>query len=222
MHPAALIDIDGTLVDSNYQHVTAWNEAFRAHGIVIPMWTLHRAVGMGGDRLVAEVAGPEIEEALGDALRDRHSEEFSGLISGVAPLPGAERLVTGLVTAGHRVVLCSSASADEVDVYVRLLGVSDVVAWTTSDDVSATKPAPELVRVALDRVGGGPAVMIGDTVWDVEAARHVGVPTIGLLSGGAAAADLQDAGAVAVRRDPDDLLERLDDTPLGALAVASL
>lgn len=220
--PAALVDIDGTLVDSNYQHVTAWNRAFRARGIVIPMWRLHRAVGMGGDRLIAEVAGAAIEDTLGDALREGHREAFADEIAGVAPLPGAERLLAGLVAAGHRVVLCSSADAAEVEVYVRLLGVGDLVAWTTADDVSATKPAPELVRVALDRVGGGPAVMVGDTVWDVEAARHVGVPTIGLLSGGAAAADLQDAGAVAVRRDPDDLLERLDDTPLGALAVASL
>jgi phosphoglycolate phosphatase-like HAD superfamily hydrolase len=221
MRPAALIDIDGTLVDSNYQHVTAWNDAFRAHGIVIPMWTLHRAVGMGGDRFVAEVAGAEIEEALGDALRARHTEAFSREIAGVAPLPGAERLVTGLVATGHRVVLCSSAGEDEVEVYVRLLGVSDIVAWTTSADVSATKPAPELVRVALDRIGGGSAVMVGDTVWDVEAAAHVGIPTIGLLSGGTAAADLEDAGAVVVLRDADDLMNRLDETPLGSAALAS-
>ena len=221
MQPAALIDVDGTLVDSNYQHVTSWNHAFRAHGIVIPMWALHRAVGMGGDRLVAEVAGTEIEEALGDALRERHREAFMNEISGVAPLPGAERLVTGLVTAGHRVVLCSSADSDEVEAYVRLLGVGDVVAWTTSADVSATKPAPELVRVALDRVGGGPAVMVGDTVWDVEAAGHVGIPTIGLLSGGIAAADLEDAGAAVVLRDAAELMDRLDETPLGAPALAS-
>ncbi len=221
MRPAALIDIDGTLVDSNYQHVTSWNHAFRAHGIVIPLWTLHRAVGMGGDRLIAEVAGTEIEDALGDALRERHCEAFSREISGVAPLPGAERLVTGLVTAGHRVVLCSSADAEEVETYVRLLGVNDIVPWTTSADVSATKPAPELVRVALDRVGGGPAVMIGDTVWDIEAAGHVGVPTIGLLSGGIAAADLKEAGAACVLRDADELMDRLQETPLGSSALAS-
>lgn len=221
MRPAALIDIDGTLVDSNYQHVIAWNSAFRAHGIVAPMWTLHRAVGMGGDRLVAEVAGAEIEEALGDALRARHTEAFSREIGGVAPLPGAERLVTGLVTAGHRVVLCSSADEDEVETYVRLLGIRDVVAWTTSADVSATKPAPELVRVALDRVGGGPAVMVGDTVWDVEAAAHVGIPTIGLLSGGVSAAELEDAGAALVLRGADELMDRLDDTPLGSAALTS-
>jgi len=221
MRPAALIDIDGTLVDSNYQHVTAWNQAFRAHGIVVPMWTLHRAVGMGGDRFVAEVAGREIEEALGDALRDRHREAFSAEISGVAPLPGAERLVTGLVAAGHRVVLCSSADDEEVETYVRLLGVHDIVAWTTSADVSATKPSPELVRVALDRVGGGPAVMVGDTVWDVEAAGHLGIPTIGLLSGGIAAADLEEAGAAVVLRDADELMDRLDETPLAVPALAS-
>ena len=221
MRPAALIDIDGTLVDSNYQHVIAWNDAFRAHGIVIPMWSLHRAVGMGGDRLVAEVAGAEIEDALGDALRARHTEAFGREIGGVAPLPGAERLVTGLVTAGHRVVLCSSADEDEVETYVRLLGVRDVVAWTTAADVSATKPAPELVRVALDRVGGGPAVMVGDTVWDVEAAGHVGIPTIGLLTGGISAADLEEAGAVVVLRSADELMDRLDETPLGSAALAS-
>ena len=221
MRPAARIDIDGTLVDSNYQHVTAWNQAFRAHGIVIPMWSLHRAVGMGGDRLVAEVAGTDVEDALGEALRERHREGFAGEISGVAPLPGAERLVTGLVTAGHRVVLCSSADAEEVETYVRLLGLSDVVAWTTSADVSTTKPSPELVRVALERVGGGPAVMIGDTVWDVEAAGHVGIPTIGVLSGGIAASDLEDAGAVRVFRDADDLMDHLEETPLASAALAS-
>lgn len=221
MLPAALIDIDGTLVDSNYQHVTSWNHAFRAHGIVVPVWMLHRAVGMGGDGLVAEVAGTEIEDALGDALRERHREAFAGEISGVAPLPGAERLVTGLVATGHRVVLCSSASADEVETYVRLLGVHDIVPWTTADDVSVTKPAPELVRVALDRAGGGPAVMVGDTVWDVEAAAHVGIPTIGLLSGGIAAAELEGAGAAVVLRDADELMTRLDDTPLGSAALAS-
>lgn len=221
MRPAALIDIDGTLVDSSYQHVTSWNHAFRAHGIVIPMWTLHRAIGMGGDRLVAEVAGTDVEDALGDALRERHREAFAKEIAGVAPLPGAERLVTGLVTAGNRVVLCSSADAEEVETYVRLLGVNDIVAWTTSADVSATKPSPELVRVALDRVGGGPAVMVGDTVWDVEAAGHVGIPTIGLLSGGIAAADLEDAGAVRVLRDADELMDRLDETPLGAALASS-
>lgn len=221
MRPAALIDIDGTLVDSNYQHVTSWNHAFRAHGIVIPMWTLHRAIGMGGDRLIAEVAGIEIEDALGDALRERHREAFEREISGVAPLPGAERLVTGLVATGHRVVLCSSAGAGEVETYVRLLGVHDIVAWTTADDVSATKPAPELVRVALDRVGGGPAVMVGDTVWDIEAAAHLGIPTIGLLSGGISAAELQDAGASAVLRDAGELMERLDETPLGSAALTS-
>ncbi len=221
MRPAALIDIDGTLVDSNYQHVTSWNHAFRAHGIVIPMWTLHRAVGMGGDRLVAEVAGTEVEDTLGDALRDRHREAFRAEISGVAPLPGAERLVTGLVTAGHRVVLCSSADAEEVETYVRLLGLRDIVAWTTSADVSATKPAPELVRAALDRVGGGPAVMIGDTVWDVEAAGHLHIPTIGVLSGGISAADLEEAGAIGVFRDAAELMDHLEETPLGSTALTS-
>lgn len=221
MRPAALIDVDGTLVDSNYQHVTSWNRAFRAHGIVVPMWTLHRAVGMGGDRLIAEVAGTDVEDALGDALRERHDDVFAQEISSVAPLPGAEWLVTGLVSAGHRVVLCSSAGAEEVEVYMRLLGVRDIVAWTTSADVSATKPAPDLVRVALDRAGGGPAVMIGDTVWDVEAAGHLDVPTIGLRSGGISAAELEQAGAARVYRDAHELMERRDDSPLSSAALAS-
>ncbi len=221
MLPAALLDVDGTLVDSNYHHVIAWNTAFRDHGIVVPLWRLHRAIGMGGDRFVATVAGTEIEDAVGDSIRARHRGAFAERIGGVAPLPGAERLVTGLVTTGHRVVLCSSAESEDVETYLELLGLREIVAWTTAADVSATKPSPDLVRVALERAGGGAAVMVGDTVWDVAAASHVGIPTIGVLSGGVSAAELEEAGAVQVFDDAAELIDQLETTPLRPAAASA-
>jgi HAD superfamily hydrolase (TIGR01509 family) len=214
MPPAALLDVDGTLVDSNYQHVIAWDRAFRDHGVVVPLWHLHRTIGMGGDGFVAAVTDETVERSLGDDLRAAHREAFASELGRVAPLPGAHDLLATLLGAGSAVVLCSSAEQSELDVYLDLLGVRGRVETTTSADVDATKPAPDLVGVALDRAGGGPAVMVGDTVWDVAAASKVGVPTIGLLSGGVGAGELSAAGAVQIYSGADDLCARLSDTPL--------
>jgi HAD superfamily hydrolase (TIGR01509 family) len=219
--PAALLDVDGTLVDSGYHHAIAWFRAFREHGILIPVWRLHRHVGMGSDQFVAAVAGDEVEREIGDAVREAHSREFKdkGLIDEVPPLPGARELVVELKDRGHPVVLASSAKTEECEHYLELIGIRELVDdWTTSADVETTKPAPDIIQVALEKANGGPAVLVGDATWDCKAAERAGIETIGVLTGGFSEAELREAGAVAVFESLADLHEHLDETPLGARA----
>jgi HAD superfamily hydrolase (TIGR01509 family) len=218
--PVAIVDVDGTLVDTNYHHVIAWYRAFREHEIVLPLWRIHRHIGMGGDQVVAALAGDSVERELGDDIRAAEKERYLELIDEVEVLDGARELLVALRERGHTVVLASSAKEEEVDRYLDLLEARDLVHdWTTSADVDATKPHPDLVRAALEKAGGEDAVLIGDTVWDCEAAGRVGVPTIGLLTGGFGADELRDAGAVVVFASAAELCERLDETPLAAAPV---
>jgi HAD superfamily hydrolase (TIGR01549 family) len=213
--PAAILDIDGTLVDTNYHHAVAWYRAFRQHGIVLPVWRVHRHIGMGGDQVVAALAGQTTEEEQGDDIRAAEQELYGTLIEEVAPFEGARELIAELKDRGHRVVLASSAKEREVEHYLDLLDARDLAdGWTTAADVDATKPEPDLVRAAVEQAGGGDAVMIGDTTWDCEAASRAGVPTIAVLSGGFAEQELVDAGAVAVFESIADLRGRLGETPL--------
>lgn len=214
--PAAVVDVDGTLVDSVYHHAIAWHRALAGCGQVIPVWRIHRHIGMGGDQLVAALCGEQFEAERGDEAREAEAKCFEPLQEEVRPLPGAHRLLAELRERGHRVVLASSAKEPELEHYLDLLDGRELAhAWTSSADVDATKPDPELVHTALDEVGGGPAVMIGDSTWDCRAAERAGVPTIGLLTGGFAAAELRDAGAVVVFESLDELRDGLDRTPLG-------
>jgi HAD superfamily hydrolase (TIGR01509 family) len=212
---AAILDIDGTLVDTNYHHTLAWQRALREHGVSVPAWRIHRHIGMGGDQLVAAVAGDELERRDGDAVREAEGERYAQLIGEVAPLPGARDLILALKERGHTVVLASSAKSDEVDVYLDLLGARDVVdGWTTSADVEATKPEPDLVLAALDKAGERDGtVLLGDSVWDFAAAGRAGIDAVGVLSGGFSEAELRDAGALAVYGSAADVLEHLDATP---------
>jgi HAD superfamily hydrolase (TIGR01549 family) len=210
----AILDVDGTLVDTNYHHALAWSRAFRAHDLVVPVWRLHRHVGMGGDKFVAAVTDDGVEERLGNALRERWEQEFDALLPETEPLAGVAELVDALRERGASVVLASSAIQRHLDAFLDKLSLRDAVdGWTTKDDVEATKPAPDLVRAALDKAGSDDAVMLGDTPWDVEAARQAGVRTVCLLTGGFSAAELRDAGAAAVFESLDELRERLDETP---------
>jgi HAD superfamily hydrolase (TIGR01549 family) len=205
-----ILDIDGTLVDTNYQHALAWHLAFREHGRNVPAWKAHRHIGMGGDKLVAALAGDDFEESHGDAVRDSEQEAYAGFIDQVVVLEGAEELLDALVAAGHTVVLASSAKEDEVDHYLDLLDARERIAgWTTSADVDATKPSPELVEVALEKAGGGDAVMIGDSVWDVRAAERAGLPCHCVLTGGFGEAELRDAGAASISESPAELASNL-------------
>ncbi len=215
MPPVAILDIDGTLVDSNFQHAVAWYRAFHQHGVVIPLWRIHRSIGMGGDQLVPTVAGDEVEEKLGDEIRPAHDAIYFTMIAEVEPLPGARELIVELKDRGHTVVLASSAKATEVDHYIDLLDARELVdGWTSSADVEATKPQPDVVEVALEKVGGGEAVLVGDSVYDCESATRAGVEALGVVTGGFGESELREAGAVAVFNSLEDLQRELDTTPL--------
>ena len=209
-----MLDVDGTLVDTNYHHALAWSRAFRRHGIVVPMWRLHRHVGMGGDKFVAAVAGEDVEERLGDDLREEWERLFDELLDETEPVAGARELIEELKGRGLRVVLASSAVEKHLEAFVDKLDARDLAdAWTTKDDVEASKPDPDLVNAALAKAGSRDAVMVGDTPWDVEAARKAGLRTICVITGGYSQAELRDAGADAVFESVDELRRRLDETP---------
>jgi HAD superfamily hydrolase (TIGR01549 family) len=207
-----ILDVDGTLVDTVYQHTVLWARAFAVVGVDVPQWRLHRAIGMGGDRLVTEVAGEEVERQHGDRVRSEHDEAFGKVIDEIRPLPGAADLLDALRARGLKVVLASSGIGEQTE---RLLALVDGDAkshgWTSSDDVDASKPAPDLLEVAMGKVDAERAVMVGDAVWDVTAAEKAGLPSIGLLCGGFGAAELREAGAAQVYDDPADLLAHLDE-----------
>jgi HAD superfamily hydrolase (TIGR01549 family) len=214
--PAAILDVDGTLVDTNYHHALAWYRAFRERRIVLPVWRLHRHVGMGGDKFVSAVAGEEVEERFGDGLRERWEALFDEMLPEIEPLDGARDLIVELKRRGGPVVLASSAVEKHVEAFLDKLDARELAdAWTTKDDVDASKPAPDLVRAALDKAGAEEAVMVGDTPWDVEAARKCGLETITVLTGGYGEPELRDAGAAGVFQTVDELRRRLDETPLG-------
>ena len=182
---------------------------------MLPVRRLHRHVGMGGDKFVAAVAGEEVEERYGDDLRDRWEELFDELIDEIAPFEGAHALVADLAAGGHTPVLASSAVEKHVDHYLDLLDLRDVAAgWTTNDDVEASKPEPDLVRAALDKAGTDDAVMIGDTPWDVAAARRAGLDTICVICGGFCEDELREAGCIAVYESVEALRLDLANTPL--------
>jgi len=209
---AALLDVDGTLVDSNYQHALAWYRAFRRSGIVLPLWRIHRHVGMGGDQLVPALVGDDVDEARGNEIRERRDEAFSELIDEVEPLEGSRELIVDLKERGLTVVLASSAPEKELDRYLELLDARELAdCWTTDDDVQASKPEPDLVRAALEKAGTDDATMVGDTPWDVQAARKAGVETICLITGGFSESELREAGASAVFESVEKLRLRLDE-----------
>jgi HAD superfamily hydrolase (TIGR01509 family) len=213
--PAAILDVDGTLVDTNYQHALAWYRAFRQHGVTVPLWEIHRHMGMGGDQLVASLTGDGFEERHGDDVRSAEKALYLSLIAEVQPLPGARELLEALRANGNTVVLASSAKPNELQHYIDLLDAHEVTdGWTDSGDVERTKPEPDLITAAVEKAGGGPAVMVGDSTWDCEAAERAGLKTIGVLTGGFSEAELEGAGAIAVFRSLPELTEGLADTPL--------
>ena len=216
--PAAILDVDGTLVDTNYQHAIAWFRAFRQHGVVLPLWRIHRHIGMGGDQLVAALAGEEFDAEHGDDVRAAEKALYMALIDEVAAARGRPRADRRrCTTAGTpscspprpsptRSTTTSSCSTR----------ATCVDGWTTSADVEATKPEPDLVAAAVEKAGGGKAVMVGDSTWDCEAAKRAGVKTIGVLTGGfsetRAARRRRD---VRVRARSLELRRNLAQTPLG-------
>ena len=210
MPRSVILDVDGTLVDTNYHHALCWARAFREHGIVLPLWRLHRGVGMGGDKYVEAMAGPAVEERLGDVLRERWAALFDALLHEIEPLDGAREVLRALKEDGRAVVLASSSIERHLDRFLDVLGARDLVdAWTTKDDVERSKPDPDLVAAALAKAGTGDAVMVGDTPWDVEAAQRAGIETICVLTGGFSEAELRQAGAADVVESIAELAGRL-------------
>jgi HAD superfamily hydrolase (TIGR01549 family) len=214
MSRAVLLDVDGTLIDANYHHALAWWRAFRSHGITLPVWRIHRHVGMGGDQLVPALV-PGIDDDRHNAIEEKRGEEYAKLIGEVQPLEGAHELIAELKERGATVVLASSSPQDELDRYLDLLDARELAdAWTTKDDVDASKPAPDLVTAALEKAGGGDAVMVGDAPWDIEAAREAGIETVCVITGGYAEQELRDSGAIAVFESVDELRRHLGEAPL--------
>ena len=220
MPVTAILDVDGTLVDTNYQHAIAWHRALRDHGHTVQLWEIHRHIGMGGDQLVAALIGEEGERADGEAIRDAEGDAYGELIGEVQAMDGATELLRELRGDGAKAILASSAKAEEVEHYLDLLDARDLVeGWTTAADVERTKPHPDLVQLALAKGGdGGRAVMVGDSTWDVKAADAARIPTLAVLTGGFAEAELREAGAVEVVKSIGEL--RKDRGALARIARA--
>lgn len=208
---AALLDVDGTLVDSNYQHVLAWHRAFTEHGVVPGNWRIHRSIGMGGDQVVPSLAGDYVEKDRGDAVRDAWRRHVDPMLDEVSEVHGARELLVALKARGAAVVLASSGPAAHVERWLDLLDARDVAdAWTTAEDAEATKPAPDLFAVAMAKAGAQRAVVVGDSTWDCEAARRLGLVSYALRTGGFSAEELRAAGATEVYDDLPALAADLD------------
>lgn len=217
-----LFDVDGTLIDSNYLHTLAWWQAFRQLGHDVPMAAIHRCIGMGGDKLLVHLLGEDRNTGEDAELSAGHDAIFSTHWPSLRAFEGAAELVHQCADAGLTVVLASSASGRELKVLREVLGAdSAICAATSSSDAEHSKPSPDILQAALD-AGGLSAertVLVGDSVWDVMAARELGISTVGVSSGGTSAAELREAGAVEVHEGPWELLANLADSALGALAA---
>lgn len=204
-----VLDIDGTLADSTYHHALAWARAFARVDLHPPLWRVHRTIGMGGDKLVAEVAGEEVEAEHGDALREAWEEEYDALLPEVGLLPGARDLVLALADRGLTVTLATSGKDRFTEHVLRQLDLPEgtLAAGASSEEVEESKPAPDVVARAIERAGGTAAVMVGDTPYDVAAAARVGAPCVAVRTGGFGDQELLDAGAVLVVDTPADLVD---------------
>ncbi|MFD1947230.1 HAD family hydrolase [Nocardioides aestuarii] len=204
-----LLDVDGTLVDTVYLHVSAWAASFARVGLVVPSHVLHSAIGMGGDRLVAHVTNDATEDELGDTIREGHLDRFRGSLGDVRPTRGAEELIRELRQRGHQLAVASSADPDLTDDLLAIAGVDGLVSTVAhSGDVDASKPHPEVVETSADRAGGSPLLMLGDAPWDARAAADAGVPCVGVRTGGFGDPTLHEAGMVRVLEDPQEVLEQ--------------
>jgi HAD superfamily hydrolase (TIGR01509 family) len=209
---AVLFDIDGTLVDTSYLHTVAWWQAFRDAGHEVPMREIHRAIGMGSDKLVPHLIGRD-----DDDLSTAHSHHYAPYLERLVAFDGAADLLRACHDRGLTVVLATSAQDWQLDRLRRSIGADDAIDHVTgASDVEASKPSPDIVNAALAASGVGPddAVMVGDTKWDVEAAAKAGVRCVAMTTGGWSQQELRDAGAVEVYAGPRDLLDRLDDSIL--------
>ncbi|HEX6643702.1 MAG TPA: HAD family hydrolase [Gemmatimonadales bacterium] len=215
---AIIFDIDGTLVDSNEAHVEAWHTAFASLGHDVSRDRIRDEIGKGGDKLVPSILGEDADERDGDALRDRQSEAYLAIAGRerIAPFPRAREIFDAVRARGLRSALATSSSKDHLEALERSSGLelhSLGDELVNADDIAETKPAPDLVEAALGKLGVAPSgcAMVGDTPFDAEAARHAGVPCIGVTAGGNSAERLRAAGAFRVYRDIAEVEARLDE-----------
>ncbi|PYY33900.1 MULTISPECIES: HAD family hydrolase [unclassified Curtobacterium] len=216
---AVLFDIDGTLADSNYAHIDAWWRAFRAAGESVDAWRIHRAIGMDSSKLLEGLL-PDASDEVRDTAKQFHTAFYSEHMPQLRLLPGSRELLEAVAARGHAVVLATSAPQNELDRLLELLDADEwVTAVTSGEDVEQAKPAPDIIGVALEKVGvdAGSAVMVGDAMWDVESSGRVGVTCVGVMTGGIGGDELRGAGAAAVYDDAAALLADLDDSPIGSL-----
>ncbi len=210
-----LFDVDGTLVDTNYLHVLTWSRALRENGEWAPMNAIHRLVGMGGDQLVPHLLGhPD------DAVEDARGRQYKGLIEEAQVFPGAADLLRRVHSAGLKVVLATSSPGEELEHLRRLIDAEDAIdAQTTSDDVESSKPEPDVFLAAMKAGGIDPrgTLVVGDSTWDIEAARAAGVGCVAVETGGFSEHELSEAGALHVYRDVREILQQFDTSPLALL-----
>jgi HAD superfamily hydrolase (TIGR01509 family) len=216
---AALFDVDGTLVDTNYLNAVTWWEAFSQAGHYVPMAQIHRAIGMGSDQMLDKLLPSGRDKGADADIRTAHGALYAVYWPRLRPLPGATDLLRACKKRGLAVVLASSAEEPEFNMLRSVLDAEDAIdAATFSGDVESSKPAPDLVEAALSKAGvsAEEAVFIGDTVWDVQASRKAAVPCIGVLSGGFSADELTSAGVAEICRDTAELLACLPESLLGS------
>jgi HAD superfamily hydrolase (TIGR01509 family) len=222
MAAGVLFDVDGTLVDTTYLHTVTWWQALRQHDHDVPMSRIHRAIGMGSDKILDALLGHDRDRGQDDELAAAHASLYAPYRTRLRPLPGARDLLGACAKRGWAVALASSASKPEFDALRTALDADEhITATTNADDVDRSKPDPDIVLVALERarIDRDRAVFVGDAVWDVYASNKLDIPCIGLTCGGVGAAELTDAGAAAVFDDPADLLANLDTLDLAPLAI---
>jgi HAD superfamily hydrolase (TIGR01509 family) len=218
--PAALLDVDGTLVDSNDAHTRAWLDVLKEVGHEVPYERVRRLIGKGGDKLVPEITGRDDEKWVKELGEKKNEAFFDRYFDSIRGFPHARELLERMRAAGLALVVATSAKEEEMKKLLGIVGVADLLHdEATKDDAKRSKPDPDIVGAALERAGVGPewAIMLGDTPWDIEAARKAGVGTVALECGGWREPDL--TGAIAVYRDPSDLLRAFDESPFARLAA---
>lgn len=220
MPKVVIFDIDGTLVDSVDLHAQAWKEAFRHFGYDFDLGEIRHQIGKGSDKLIPHFLPPkEVDHIAGDLDKFRSKLWKSNYLPKVKPFPKVRELFQRILQDGKRIVLASSAKGDELETYKKIARIHDLIEKeTSSDDVENSKPDPDIIHAAMRKLGDvdpHEVVMVGDTPYDVSAAKKAGVATVGLLCGGFPEAELRDAGTIAIYHDPADLLEHYEESSLG-------
>ncbi|WP_194785265.1 HAD family hydrolase [Actinomyces haliotis] len=204
-----LLDVDGTLIDSTYHCAIAWAQAFESFGMKPPLWHIHRAIGMGGDQLVPHVTDQSVEEEHGDALREAWEDAYRPMMDDVRAFDGVRELVDLLHARGVKVALATSSNSEFAQKALETIGMAaeDFESMTTSSDADASKPEPDILASALEKAGGSRALLVGDSTWDIEAAKRMGAPCVAVRTGGFGVDELTEAGAVLVVDAVGDLLD---------------